>query len=123
MAEQGQAPVDIDHLNRYTGGDTALNGQILKLFDDQCAEILERLETQTLSPASDSIIKMWRDSAHALKGAARGIGAFSLADSAALAETIDLNDRNAVIEVLASLKSKAVTVHHFISVIIETEFE
>jgi HPt (histidine-containing phosphotransfer) domain-containing protein len=74
--------VDLDQLNRYTGGDDALNAEILQLFDTQCADLLCQLEAA--AGACDA--KQWRDAAHALKGAARGIGAFLLGDAAAAAE-------------------------------------
>ena len=121
MSNSVLKPVDIDHLNRYTGGDRELNGQILSLFDGQCHEILEKLENQIAAPASDDLAKSWRESTHALKGAARGIGAFSLAESAAEAENTKIEDRRAVIEVLDRLKGKAATVHAFIAELIETQ--
>lgn len=121
MNNTAPKPVDIDHLNRYTGGDRALNGQILNLFDGQCHEILEKLETQLAGPMSEEFAKNWHDSAHALKGAARGVGAFSLADSAADAEKTATTDRQAVIAVLGQLKAKAATVHDFIAELIRTE--
>ena len=117
MPETGTQPVDIDHLNRYTGGNRALNEEILRLFDDQCSEILGRLEGQLLLDAAD-IDKIWRESAHALKGAARGVGAFSLGDSAAAAENTNIADRQAAIEALTSLKTRAAIVHDFIAAVL-----
>ena len=118
MAETSLQPVDIAHLNRYTGGDRALNAQILRLFDDQCSEILDRLEGQILGSGVDAG-KIWRESAHALKGAARGIGAFSLADIAAELEKTDTSDRAAAIAALTSLKGRAADVHDFIAGVID----
>ena len=39
-----EQPVDLVHLGRYTGGDRALNQEILGLFEKQCHEILAQLE-------------------------------------------------------------------------------
>jgi HPt (histidine-containing phosphotransfer) domain-containing protein len=65
--------VDFAHLERYAGGDAALIEEVLGLFREQ-AELWIRL----LDPAADQ--GAWRDAAHTLKGSARGIGAFTLAD-------------------------------------------
>ena len=37
------APVDLSHLARYTGGDKTLNAEILKLFDGQVSEMVGQL--------------------------------------------------------------------------------
>ncbi|MEI9930584.1 MAG: Hpt domain-containing protein [Rhizomicrobium sp.] len=68
------AAVDLTHLARYTGGDVALNAEILRLFDSQATELVDRL--QTILAARDA--KSWKEVTHTLKGAARGIGAFGL---------------------------------------------
>ncbi|MBI1328898.1 MAG: hypothetical protein GC166_03230 [Alphaproteobacteria bacterium] len=78
-------PVDLEHLARYTGGDAALNAEILGLFDGQVSELMDKLARAGLSGDR----KTWHDIAHSLKGAARGIGAFSFADQAARAEAFD----------------------------------
>ena len=36
-------PVDLTHLARYTGGDKALNAEILSLFDGQVSEMVGQL--------------------------------------------------------------------------------
>lgn len=76
------AAVDLEHLGRYTGGDAALNAEVLELFCSQAQEIVHALE----KAHGDEDVKSWREYAHALKGAARGIGAFELADLAAALE-------------------------------------
>lgn len=75
-------PVDLAHLACYTGGDAALNAEVLQLFADQSARLMRELNDAL--DAKDG--KSWREITHALKGAARGIGAFGLADAAAHAE-------------------------------------
>lgn len=65
--------IDIDHLNQYIGGDEALRDEILTIFDEQACLWVNRLD-----PVQDD--GDWRDAAHALKGASRGIGAWSVGD-------------------------------------------
>jgi HPt (histidine-containing phosphotransfer) domain-containing protein len=79
-------PVDLAHLSRYTGGDHALNAEVLKLFVGQAEQLIARLRIH-LDKAD---AKGWHDVTHSLKGAARGMGAFELGDAAAAAEPLDL---------------------------------
>jgi len=78
-------PVDMVHLARYTGGDAALNAEVFVLFVGQATELMQQLE----SVIRTGDTKQWRHVTHTVKGAARGIGAFALADAAADAEPID----------------------------------
>ena len=114
MAEPAPKPVDLDHLNGYTGGDGSLNRQILGLFDSQCHEIIEKLADFAESGETEAEAKNWRDVAHSLKGASRGIGAFELGEIAAQVEKINLSDHGQVLEALQQLKTKAAQVHQFI---------
>ena len=104
------AAVDLAHLARYTGGDAALNAEILRLFDNQASELVQRL--RAILEARDA--KSWKTAIHTLKGAARGIGAFSLGDAAAAAEPIDPADSKTATAALQSLESKTDQVHVFI---------
>lgn len=79
-------PIDLAHLAQYTGGDPALNGEVLTLFASQAEQNVARL--RILLDKADT--KAWRELIHTLKGAARGVGAFALADAAAAAESLDL---------------------------------
>jgi HPt (histidine-containing phosphotransfer) domain-containing protein len=83
-----QGPIDLQHLARYTGGDAAVDAEILQLFDAQSALMLQQI--QTALGRRDT--QVWRQGLHQLKGAARGIGAFALADIAARAESIETSD-------------------------------
>jgi len=38
-----QALVDLAHLARYTGGDEALNAEVLRLFDEQATDLVSQL--------------------------------------------------------------------------------
>src|SRR5512139_596734 len=105
-----ERPIDLEHLNRYTGGNRSLNEEILRLFEDQCITTLARLEelANTEGPGG----KSWRELTHTLKGAARGVGAFPLADIAAEAEKVPV-DKGAAIEVVHRLKNKSCAVQLF----------
>ena len=78
-------PIDLDHLARYTGGDKALNAEILRLFDGQVTEMVGQL--RGILQARDT--KRWREVTHTIKGAARGVGAFGMGEAAAAAEPVD----------------------------------
>ena len=77
--------IDLDHLARYTGGDKALNAEILRLFDGQVSEMVGQL--RGILAARDA--KRWKEVTHTIKGAARGIGAFAMGEAAAAAEPVD----------------------------------
>ena len=91
--------IDLEHLARYTGGDRALNAEILRLFDGQVTEMVGQLHT--ILAARD--LKRWKEVTHTIKGAARGVGAFAMGEAAAAAEPVDLGTARAeeVIDVLA----------------------
>jgi HPt (histidine-containing phosphotransfer) domain-containing protein len=78
-------PVDLVHLSRYTGGDQALNAEVLQLFVNQVGELVGRMD----SVLKTGDTRTWKEVAHSLKGAARGIGAFAMANAAAACEPID----------------------------------
>jgi len=103
--------VDLEHLNKYTGGEPALNGEILRLFQKQATDIVTRL--QACLDAGDN--EGWFEATHTLKGAARGIGSFALADTIADAEKLQpATDRAKAQAALATMKSRASLVHMFI---------
>lgn len=77
--------VDLAHLAKYTGGDPALNAEILRLFAGQTGDLVQQLK----EVIDQGDAKTWKQITHTIKGAARGIGAFELADFAAAAEPLD----------------------------------
>jgi HPt (histidine-containing phosphotransfer) domain-containing protein len=104
-------PVDLIHLSRYTGGDRAVNAEVLSLFATQSVELLDKLDTALTQ--SDS--KAWHDVAHSIKGGARGIGAFPLADTAAELEMANpAEDQERAARALHDLRSHALAVTVFI---------
>lgn len=71
-------PIDLEHLSRMTLGDPALEREVLTMFATQSAKLLDRLAA--LPPEAGAL-------AHTLKGSARAIGAFAVAEAAAGLET------------------------------------
>ena len=67
--------LDLNHLSRQTAGDRALEGELLALFEAQCARLRPLLAVGRL-PGERA------DAAHTLKGSARAIGAWRLAAAA-----------------------------------------
>ena len=112
-----ERPIDLDHLNRYTGGDRGLNAEILKLFEDQCTATLAQLEELAKDEGAGG--KTWHQLTHTLKGAARGVGAFGLADIAAEAEKIPA-DKTVALEILHRLKGTSAVVHVFVEELLNT---
>jgi HPt (histidine-containing phosphotransfer) domain-containing protein len=108
MSSATQAPVDLDHLARYTGGDREVDRDVLQLFVQQSSAMLAQLPD-----VRDR--ETWHRITHSLKGAARGIGAFALAEVAAEAEPLDpARQRREIDALLPSLKARAVAVQAFI---------
>jgi HPt (histidine-containing phosphotransfer) domain-containing protein len=66
-------PLDFDHLERMTLCEKALEREVLEMFVAQSARLLETLTTL---PAGTAAL------AHTLKGSARAIGAFEVAERA-----------------------------------------
>ena len=110
MSTLAAEPVDLAHLDRYTGGVRSLNEEVLRLFDTQCGAMQGDLETA--GKAQDA--QAWKTLTHTLKGAARGIGAVGLADAAASAEKVDLSDQLAVARALKRLFEASRDVRLFI---------
>jgi chemotaxis protein histidine kinase CheA len=75
------AIIDYDHFTMMTGGDGALQAELIDLFETQ-AELWRRL----LIP--DAPVHTWRDAAHTLKGSARGLGLWGLAEACETAEHV-----------------------------------
>lgn len=72
-------PIDMEHLFRMTLGDQQLLREVLKLFDRQMEMLLPRI-AHTRAAANAAAV------AHTLKGSARGIGAWRVAQAAEAVE-------------------------------------
>ena len=103
--------IDLEHLARYTGGEKGLNGEILQLFDGQITSMVAELNG--LLASQDS--KRWREIAHTIKGAARGVGAFEMGEAAAKAEPVDPADSAEAKAAIQKLEREAQTVRAFIA--------
>jgi len=71
-------PIDIEHLQRMTLGDASLEREVLAMFSAQAVGLIGSLATL---PADTGAL------AHTLKGSARAIGAFAVAEAASCLET------------------------------------
>ena len=72
------SPLDLDHLSRMTLGDAELEQEVLAMFAEQAVRLMAAMAGL---PADAGAL------AHKLKGSARGIGAFAVADAAESLET------------------------------------
>ena len=81
--ESGADPevLDLDHLARYTMGNRELERELLRLFRTQI-----RAQVTGVAQARDA--QDWRFATHTLKGVARSIGAWAIADTAEKLEQI-----------------------------------
>src|SRR5881396_3011555 len=70
-------PIDFEHLQRMTLGDAEIEQEVLTIFSAQSAKLVHTLAAM---PADACAL------AHTLKGSARAIGAFAVADAAARLE-------------------------------------
>ena len=70
-------PIDIDHLQRMTLGDASLEREVLAMFSAQSVSLIAGLTAKSADATA---------LAHMLKGSARAIGAFRVADAAELLE-------------------------------------
>lgn len=76
---QAVQTLDLAHLSAQAAGDTMLMRQVLGLFLDHAETVLAAL-------ASAQDVKSWHDHAHALKGSAKGVGCWAVAEAALIAE-------------------------------------
>lgn len=70
-------PIDLDHLRRMTLGDAGLEREVLAMF---AAQTVGLIVTLAAVPPEAGVL------AHTLKGSARAIGAFAVAEAAASLE-------------------------------------
>lgn len=89
-------PIDLKHLYQYTLGDRNLERDLLSLFRDQAKIYLTKM-----GPDCDA--QNWADTAHTLKGSAKSVGAWQIAQLAETAEamaTVDYRQRKDMIHKL-----------------------
>ena len=72
-------PIDFEHLKRMTLGDAGLEQEVLAMFSAQAARLVKTLAAMPSDAAA---------LAHTLKGSARAIGAFAVAEAASRLEAV-----------------------------------
>ena len=72
-------PIDFEHLQRMTLDDAELEREVLAMFSAQAAGLIGTLATLPVNAGA---------LAHTLKGSARAIGAFAVADAAECLEAV-----------------------------------
>jgi HPt (histidine-containing phosphotransfer) domain-containing protein len=72
-------PIDFEHLKRMTLGDAGLEQEVLAMFSAQSSRLIGTLAAM---PSDAGAL------AHTLKGSARAIGAFAVADAAGRLEAV-----------------------------------
>jgi len=89
--------LDLEHLGRYTIGNRELEEELLRLFRAQ-------LQTQARIIAQTTDAEAWRFATHTLKGVARAIGAWAIAETAEqlehLGDTRDSGQRRRLLTAL-----------------------
>ena len=84
-------PIDSAHLDRMTLGDAGLEREVLAMFSGQAVGLIDRLATAAKSSETRSQDARSQETlalAHTLKGSARAIGAFDVADAASRLEAL-----------------------------------
>jgi hypothetical protein len=93
----GDEPViDLAHLDRQTLGNLALQREVLGLFDEHAARMLAEIKAAD-SPGQRG------EAAHALVGAARGVGAFAVARAAVAVERVTGDASAAILRLEAEI--------------------
>jgi HPt (histidine-containing phosphotransfer) domain-containing protein len=94
--------LDAPHLVAQTFGDRALEHEVLVLFEGQCERLLPLL-------AEPGAATLRADAAHTLKGAARAVGAWRIAEIAeSLEEALRAGDEAAASQAIPELRSAIV---------------
>jgi HPt (histidine-containing phosphotransfer) domain-containing protein len=88
-------PIDLSHLARQTLGDREIEREVLALFLQQAVTVREQI-------GGASRVERLR-LAHGLKGSARSVGAFAIADCVARIETHP-DDRDAIAQLSALIE-------------------
>ena len=101
-------PIDFEHLKRMTLGDAGLEQEVLAMFSAQSAKLMGTLAAL---PADAGALS------HTLKGSARAIGAFAVADAAGRLEAA-VADGSDPTEALAGLYDAVVLARTAIAAIL-----
>jgi HPt (histidine-containing phosphotransfer) domain-containing protein len=88
--------IDLAHLERATFGDRGLARDVLRLFERRCETLL-----RDIAQAPDFGSRAY--AAHTLKGAAKGIGAFQVAEAAEAIEVRSGDQTGAIAHLSAKI--------------------
>ena len=94
----GPVPVDLDRLSRTTGGDLAVELELLRIFVEQTEEKLRSVESALAAQNYGQI----REDAHSIKGASANVGADRLRELAASLEGRMKNGEHARAEAMVA---------------------
>jgi len=110
QSEQKPATIDEDHLGRMTLGDRSLEREVLEIFARQTTLTLGRIVGAKRACAAAA--------AHTLKGSARGIGAWRVAEAAEKLEQVAAGDADeqALCAAIAALEAASQEVRAAIGV-------
>ncbi len=102
--KQAESVIDEEHLGRMTLGDRSLEREVLEIFARQTTLSLSRLAGA--EPARAAAV------AHTLKGSARGVGAWRVAQAAERLERVvsDKGDDEALQGAIAQLEAASIEV-------------
>jgi HPt (histidine-containing phosphotransfer) domain-containing protein len=103
------SPLDLDHLSHMTLGDAELEQEVLAMFAEQAVRLLAAMAALPTEAGALT---------HKLKGSARGIGAFAVADAAASLETAIRTGHNRP-HAFAALKESVTEVRAVIEAILK----
>ncbi|WP_411818102.1 Hpt domain-containing protein [Hyphococcus sp. DH-69] len=78
--------IDMEHLEKYVSGDVALRDEILGIFAEQIRSLLAQFDV-------DLEDENWKNTAHTLKGASRGVGSWEIGNLCEQAEALIGNVR------------------------------
>lgn len=81
-ANDGGAPLDLGFLQQFTAGDLQLEREILTLFFLELPSMYGLLQNA-------SSMQQWKTAMHTLKGTARSVGAWNLAELVCSLEALD----------------------------------
>jgi HPt (histidine-containing phosphotransfer) domain-containing protein len=112
--KRAMRPIDLVHLAKQCLGDEHLEYEILRLFDTTVKTYFSRLE---LATTADELVM----SLHSIKGAAGGVGAFTVADLAKAAEAEVQAGRPLLPERIADLGMAIEEVRSFITRMLSNE--
>lgn len=113
-AKRASRPIDLVHLAKQCLGDEHLEYEILRLFDTTVQNYLARLAAATTQDERTMVL-------HSIKGAAAGVGAWTLSELAKLSETDLLAGRDMAPEHMSDIAIAIEEVRSFIAHMLSNE--